>query len=155
MPAKQQPKNEKTKVPGVYRRGNRYVYCYRVEGRQRWGSAATMDEARRLKRQAEADADRGELVDVSDATFGEYARDWIEHYRGRTSRGFRESTRTSYRMQLDTRLIPYFDGVRRLTHAATMFLWATTSETLSTCGRPSPTCGTSSARLTRERPRAG
>jgi ribosomal protein S30 len=32
---KQQPKNEKTKVPGVYRRGNRYVYCYRVEGRQR------------------------------------------------------------------------------------------------------------------------
>jgi integrase len=109
-----QPKNEKTKVPGVYRRGNRYVYCYRVAGRQRWGSAPSLDEARRLKRQAEADADRGELVDVTNASFGEYAREWIEHYHGRTSRGFRESTRTSYRMQLNTRLIPYFDSVRRL-----------------------------------------
>ena len=111
---KQQPKNEKTKVPGVYRRGNRYVYCYRVDGRQRWGSARSLDEARRLKRQADADADRGELVDVTNARFGDYAREWIEHYHGRTSRGFRESTRTSYRMQLNTRLIPYFDGVRRL-----------------------------------------
>ena len=68
---KQQPKNEKTKVPGVYRRGNRYVYCYRVDGRQRWGSAPSLDEARRLKRQADADADRGELVDVTNATFGD------------------------------------------------------------------------------------
>ncbi len=113
MPRKK-PKNEKTKVPGVYRRGERYVYSYRVEGRQKWGSAASLDEARRLKRQAEADADRGELIDLTTARFGEYARDWIEHYQGRTSRGFRESTRSSYRQILNDRLIPYFDGVRRL-----------------------------------------
>ncbi len=109
-----QPKTEKTKVPGVYRRGDAYLYSYRVEGRQRWGRAATLDEARRGKRQAEADADRGELIDLTRVRFGEYARDWVAHYQGRTSRGFRESTRASYRQMLDDRVIPYFDGVRRL-----------------------------------------
>ncbi len=44
-----QPKNEKTKVPGVYRRGDVYVYSYRVQGRQRWGRAATLDEVRRAR----------------------------------------------------------------------------------------------------------
>lgn len=104
----------KTKHPGVYRRGTRYAYVYRVEGRQRWGSADTLDEARRLKRQAEADADRGDLVDLPNVRFGDYARDWIRVYQGRTSRGFRESTRRAYTQMLEQRLIPYFDGVRRL-----------------------------------------
>jgi integrase len=31
----------------VYRRGEGYAFTYRVRGRQRWGSAATLDEARR------------------------------------------------------------------------------------------------------------
>lgn len=105
-----EPKNEKTKVPGIYRRGERYVFSYRVEGRQRWGSAATLDEARRSKRQAEADVDRCELVDLTAARFGDYARDWIENYQGRTSHGFRESTRSSYRHVRHDRLIPYFDS---------------------------------------------
>jgi integrase len=108
------PKIQKTKVPGVYRRGEAYVYAYRVGGRQRWGRAASLDDARRAKRQAEADADRGELVDLSRVRFGDDARDWITHYPGRTSRGFRGSTRTAYRRMLEDRVIPYFDGVRRL-----------------------------------------
>lgn len=45
----------KTKTAGIYKRGDRYRHTYRVRGVQRWGSAATYDEARRLKRQAEAD----------------------------------------------------------------------------------------------------
>jgi hypothetical protein len=109
-----QPKTEKTKVPGVYRRGNAYIYSFRLEGRQRWGRAATLDEARRAKRQAEADADRGELVDLTRVRFADNARDWVAHDPGRTSRGFRESTRASDRQMLDDRVIPYFDGVRRL-----------------------------------------
>jgi hypothetical protein len=32
-PKRTQPKNEKTRVPGVYRRGDAYVYSYRVAGR--------------------------------------------------------------------------------------------------------------------------
>ena len=108
------PKTEKTRVPGVYRRGDVYLYSYRVHGRQRWGRAGTLDDARRGKRQAEADADRGELVQLDRVHFGDYARDWIAHYAGRTSRGLRESTRASYRQMLDDRVIPYFDGIRRL-----------------------------------------
>jgi hypothetical protein len=57
-----------------------------------------VDDARRAKRRAEADADRGELVDLTRVRFGDYARDWIAHYPGRTSRGFRDSTRAAYRL---------------------------------------------------------
>lgn len=110
MPAPMEP----TSVPGVYRRGNRYAFTYRKRGRQRWGSAATIAEARRLKRQSEADVDRGAHRDHSRLMFGEYARGWIDTYAGRTSRGFREATRDSYRRALEQRLIPYFDHERGL-----------------------------------------
>ena len=104
----------KTDVPGVYRRGEKYVYTYRKRGKQRWGTARTKAEARRLKRNAETDVERGEHRDLARATFGEYARDWIEHYSGRTSTGVRESTRRWYRQMLKDRLIPYFDHARGL-----------------------------------------
>jgi hypothetical protein len=71
-----------TATPGVYRRGKRYVYAYRVRGIQRWGTAETLDEARRRKRQAQTDADRGELENLSGVAFGAYARDWIGGYQG-------------------------------------------------------------------------
>jgi integrase len=104
----------KTDVPGVYSRGDRYVYTYRKRGKQRWGTARTKAEARRLKRSAETDVERGEHRDLSRASFGEYAREWIDHYGGRTSSGVRESTRRWYRQMLEDRLIPYFDQERRL-----------------------------------------
>jgi hypothetical protein len=35
----------KTKTPGIYRRGSRYVFSYRdPEGKQRWESCRTLDE---------------------------------------------------------------------------------------------------------------
>jgi integrase len=108
------PPMVKTDVPGVYRRGEKYVYTYRKRGRQRWGTARTKAEARRLKRNAETDVERGEHRDLARATFGKYARDWIEHYSGRTSTGVRESTRRWYRQMLEDRLIPYFDRERGL-----------------------------------------
>lgn len=114
MATKKKSTLTKTKTPGVYRRGSRYVYAYRVRGVQKWGTTATYDEARRAKRTAETDAERGELRDLSRVTFGEYAREWIVNYQGRTSNGFRESTRSSYRMMLEKRVIPYFDGRVRL-----------------------------------------
>jgi hypothetical protein len=55
-----------------------------------------LDDARRRKRQAQADADRGELENLSDVAFGAYARDWIAGYQGGTSHGFRKSTRQRY-----------------------------------------------------------
>jgi hypothetical protein len=105
---------QKTATLGIYRRGKRYVYAYRVRGVQRWGTAATLDDARRRKRQAQAAADRGELEHLSDVAFGAYARDWIAGYQGRTSNGFRESTRQRYLRALEIRVVPYFDGVARL-----------------------------------------
>ena len=102
----------RTDTPGVYRRGKVYAYVYRVEGRQKWGSAPTLAAARKAKRQAEADADRGLIVDVENIKFGDYARHWILTYQGRTSSGFRESTRRWYRQVLEQRIIPYFDSRR-------------------------------------------
>ena len=40
----------------------------------------------------------------------DYAETWIEDYRGRTSRGFSETTRTEYRRDLDAHVVPYFGG---------------------------------------------
>jgi integrase len=104
----------KTKTPGVYRRGKKYVYAYRVRGVQRWKTVETYDEARRGKLAAEVDVDRGELRDLSRVSFGDYAREWIVNYQGRTSNGFRGSTRRAYTQMLEARIIPYFDGRVRL-----------------------------------------
>ena len=103
------PEMIKTDVPGVYKRGERYAYTYRKRGRQRWGTARTKAEARRLKHQAETDVARGEHRDSTRLGFGEYARAWIAGYQGRTAAGVRPETRDWYRQMLDDRLIPYFD----------------------------------------------
>jgi integrase len=105
---------EKTKTPGVYRRGKKYVYAYRICGVQRWKTVDTYDEARRGKLAAEVDVERGELRDLSRVSFGNYAREWIINYQGRTSNGFRGSTRRAYTQMLEARIIPYFDGRVRL-----------------------------------------
>jgi len=39
----------KTKTPGIFKRGSRCVFSYRVDGRQHWESCRTLDEARRAK----------------------------------------------------------------------------------------------------------
>jgi hypothetical protein len=66
--------------------GNTYTYTYRVEGRQRWGTASTLAAARKAK----ADADRGLIVHTENIKFGDYARYCIKTYQGRTFSGFRE-----------------------------------------------------------------
>jgi hypothetical protein len=78
----------KTKLPGVYRRGSRYVFSYRVEGKQHWESRRTMDEARRAKAERTTDIQRGEHEQRSRILLHDYALDWIERYQGRGRRGF-------------------------------------------------------------------
>jgi integrase len=112
--ATKKSKLEKSKTPGVYRRGKKYVYAYRVRGVQRWKTVNSYDEARRGKLAAEVDVERGELRDLSRVSFGEYAREWVVNYQGRTSNGFRGSTRRAYTQMLEARIIPYFDGRARL-----------------------------------------
>jgi integrase len=92
---------ERTKHPGIYKRGNRYVVVYRdPQGRQRKRFAKTMAEARDLKATLRADVARGEYRQLSRTSFAEYAAEWIASYAGRTSRGLRENTRADYRRQL-------------------------------------------------------
>jgi integrase len=99
----------KTKTPGIYRRGGRYVFSYRDPmGRQRWESRRTLDEARTAKAARQTDVSRGEHEDRSTLTLHEYARDWIERYHGTGKRGFRDETRAEYRSMLDRYALRYF-----------------------------------------------
>lgn len=91
----------KTKVAGIYKRGNRYVVRYRdPQGRQRKRFARTLAEARDLKATLRADVARGEYRSLSRVTFADYAASWVETYQGRTSRGIRPETLADYRREL-------------------------------------------------------
>lgn len=107
-----------TSVPGVFRRGGRYVVRYRdPQGRQRQRAARTLTEARALKAQLASDIVRGEYRPTSTITFGAYAVSWIATYQGRTSRGIRVETVEDYAAELHRRAIPHF-GRRRLADIA-------------------------------------
>jgi integrase len=100
---------ERTKTPGIYKRGSRYVVVFRdAYGKQRKRSARTLAEARDLKSTLTADVARGEYRTVSKIGFTEYALEWIEHYGGRTSRGIREQTKAEYKYRLKQYAIPFF-----------------------------------------------
>jgi integrase len=105
---------EKTSVPGIYRRGGRYVVAYRdPSGKQRRRSAGTMAEARALKAELTADLHRGEYREHSRVTFADYAEEWGRTYSGRTSRGIRPTTLEDYRRDLEVHVTPVL-GARRL-----------------------------------------
>jgi integrase len=98
----------KTKTPGIYKRGSRYVFSYRVDGKQRWESCRTLEEARRAKSARQTDISRGEFEERSRITLHEYANDWIERYHGTGRRGFRDETRDEYRALLEKYALSYF-----------------------------------------------
>jgi integrase len=95
-------KLEKTRTPGIFRRGSKYVIVYYVNGKQRKESARTLDEARRLKAARIADRDRGDLFESSEEKFGQYALEWVERYQG-----IRESTRENYRRDIQRYAVPF------------------------------------------------
>src|SRR4051794_11991568 len=98
----------KTRTPGIFKRGNRFVVVYYVNGKQRKESARTYAEAKRLKATRQADVARGEFYDASRKTFAEYFLEWVEQYQGQGRRGFRESTRREYRRLGLRYAVPYF-----------------------------------------------
>jgi integrase len=100
------PKMERTQTPGVYKRGDRYVVVWRHRGKQHKEFFATLAEAREAKgRRSSGDRRKVPRVRVSD-----YAPAWIAAYRGRTARGFSESTRDKYRHDLAEHVVPYLGG---------------------------------------------
>lgn len=85
-------KLEKTRYPGIYRRGSRYVIVWEHRGRQHKESFSTLAEAREAKGRKQA----GERRPVSRVGFEDYFLRWIKTYAGRTARGFSETTRPEY-----------------------------------------------------------
>ena len=106
---------ERTKTPGIYRRGSRYVVPYRVGGKQRWETFGSEAQAKRAKAARITDISRGEFQELSRVTLHAYAKEWVERYQGRGKRGFRDDTRNEYRRLLEQRILPAFPERRRLT----------------------------------------
>jgi integrase len=96
----------RTRHPGIYRRGERYVVVYRLNGRQKKESARTLEDARALKRARETARDRGELRECSKVSFREACDEWlryVEHDRQR-----RHTTLRGYRNVVHAHLVPEF-----------------------------------------------
>ena len=106
---------EKTRTPGIYKRGSRYVFSYRVNGKQHWESSRTLEEARRAKAARQTDIGRGEFEARSRITLHAYLRDWIERYQGTGRRGYREETRDEDRRLLERHALRYFPEKLKLT----------------------------------------
>lgn len=102
------PKMEKTRTPGIYRRGGRYVVVWRHRGKQHKSFHRTYDEAREAKGRREV----GDRRPTSRESLEDYAARWLNTYRGRTSRGVSARTRATYRRDLARWAIPYFRGCR-------------------------------------------
>jgi integrase len=98
---------KKTKTPGIYRRGGRYVVTWRERsGKQRRQSAATLAEARDLKAK-----NRNQRGPVHRIRFASYAPLWLEGYRGRTGNGIGTGTLDDYARSLEHDAVDYFGSI--------------------------------------------
>ncbi len=102
------PKLERTRHPGIYRRGGRYVVVWRHRGKQYKSFHRTLSEAREAKGHRSA----GDRRPATREPFEEYARRWLDGYRGRTSRGLCDRTRGTYRRDMERWAFPYFARFR-------------------------------------------
>ncbi|HEU4973587.1 MAG TPA: tyrosine-type recombinase/integrase [Baekduia sp.] len=93
----------RTKHPGIFRKGGRFVVVWRHRGSQHKRSFRTLSEARRFKAQTDA----GGSAPTSRETLVAYAERWLGVYTGRTSGGLRESTRKSYKDAVERIIVPY------------------------------------------------
>lgn len=108
MPAKL----EKTRTPGIFKRGNRYAVVYRdPDGRQRQRTARTYDEARALRSKLTAAVAEGSYQPATRLTLAEYAREWVEQYQG-NRRGFTDETRAEYRRDFERYVLPVLGRLR-------------------------------------------
>ncbi|MEA2131212.1 MAG: hypothetical protein QOJ85_4103 [Solirubrobacteraceae bacterium] len=80
---------EPTDVPGVYRRGSKFVVVYRAEGRQRKRSADTLAEAKAVKLQRDGEARAGRRG----RTLHEFGLSWLDRYAGSGHDSVRANTR--------------------------------------------------------------
>lgn len=106
--SKRAPGMERTKYPGIYRRGPSYVVVWRHRGRQHKQAYPTLAQARAAKGARQA----GETEPQDRLTFAAYAKEWITTYTGRTGRGLSDSTRADYERSLRLYAIPVLGHLR-------------------------------------------
>lgn len=94
----------RTDVPGVFRRGTRYVAITRHRGRLVKSYHRTKSEAK----EAKARRDAGDRP-TSREPFARYAERWLTEYRGRTAKGLAPTTREDYAYLIREYAIPFFD----------------------------------------------
>jgi integrase len=99
-----------TAVPGVYRRGSRFVVIDREDGRQRKQAVATFTEARELKMRRRAQA----ITARRGPTLHSYALEWVDRHAGNGHDVVNERTRTEYRRLLITYAFAYFHSSFRM-----------------------------------------
>jgi integrase len=99
----------KTKYPGIYKRGARYVMTWRDRGKQHRQSFRTLAEAREAQGKRR---DVSERKAFSRVLFEEYAREWLVTYEGRTPRGLTEGTKAGYRRSIERWAIPELGRLR-------------------------------------------
>lgn len=108
------PKMVRTKTPGVFRRGGRYVVTFRdADGRQRKEAARTYELARALKIKREGEVARGAFTPAGKLTFHDYGREWLASYKGKRQ-GIRSRTKSDYGRDLEAYAFRYFSGRTRL-----------------------------------------
>lgn len=97
-------------MPGVYRRGTKFVVVYRADRRQHKQYADTLGEARaiRLQRDGEARAQR------HGPTLHEFSLSWLDRYAGIGHDSVRENTRREYRRLLVNFALTSFDRAVRV-----------------------------------------
>lgn len=118
---------EPTEVPGVYRRGSKFVVVYRADGRQHKQSVDTLADAKVLKLQ------RGGAARARrrGPTLHELSLFWLDRYAGSGHDSVRANTRREYRRLLVNFAPSYFDRevrVRDVDRAAVQHFvdWLTT-----------------------------
>jgi integrase len=96
------PAMERTRHPGIYKRGSRYVVVWRHRGKQHKEFFRTLAEAREAKGQRQS----GDRRPRSRVNFEDYFQRWIDSYAGRTARGFSDTTRPEYRRPIEQHALP-------------------------------------------------
>src|SRR4051794_17177020 len=103
-------KMERTKYPGIYTRGSRFVVIWRDDrGKQHNKSHPTITDAKKFQGVVRQDGHKSAPARDS---FESYALAWVESYTGRTSKGFSEHARTDYTRALKAYAIPFFGSKR-------------------------------------------
>ena len=101
-------KMERTRTPGIYKRGGRYVVVWRHRGKQHKSFHPTYEEAREAKGRRQA----GDSRPASKVRFSDYFDEWIKSYAGRTARGLTDTSRSLYRRAIEDHALRRWDGWR-------------------------------------------